>query len=110
MVTKTAHEAALRRLPCVVSGTDQNITLHHCHAGSMVDAGFSAGMSQKATWPLQIPVTADYHIGDHNPEAMGMRTWEGKFGKQIDHLTTVSEWLGYDVVALARELIETTGD
>lgn len=104
IVTKAMHERALRELPCVISGNDQFIELHHCHAGSMIEHGFTAGASLKALWPLQIPLAHEYHTGEFNPEAMGMETWEAKFGTQIEHLRTVSEWLGYDVLALAHQL------
>ena len=101
MITKTAHTRALRQLPCVVSNSDQDIELHHCHSGSMSDAGLHRGISQRSNPFFQIPLTQKYHTGRFNPEAIGIRTWEGLFGTQVEHLHTVSALVGYDVFELA---------
>lgn len=101
-VNRTTHNRALRRLRCVVSNTDQQIELHHCHGGSMLYA-WPTGMSQKSNDFLQIPLTFKYHRGQFDPEHIGMARWEELFGAQLDHLHTVSELLGYDVLHLAAE-------
>jgi len=104
-VSATQHTKNLRRLSCVVCGSTVDIELHHCHSGSMVDAGFHRGLSRKASAFLQIPLNHKYHTGQFNPEAIGMRTWERMFGTQMEHLERVSELVGYDVIELARRAI-----
>ena len=98
--TRTAHEKALRSLRCVVSNTDQQIELHHCHGGSMTYAGFTTGLRQKANYFLQIPLTFQYHRGEFDIEHIGVARWEELFGSQLSHLHGVSDLLGYDVVQL----------
>ena len=103
MIAQTKHTAAVRALRCVVSNTDQDIELHHCHSGSMADEGHHRGLSEKSNPFFQIPLNHEYHTGRFNPEAIGIRTWESLFGTQVAHLQTVSDLLGYDVFELAVE-------
>jgi hypothetical protein len=96
-VTVTSHERALRQLPCCVSDRTP-VTLHHCHGGSILDAGFPVGMALKQNPFLQIPLHAEYHVGNFGIDyGEGVLTWEQKFGTQVEHLRWVQEKLGYPV-------------
>ena len=102
-VSVTAHEKTLRQLRCVVSGTDQQIELHHCHGGSLVDhprywPALARGASQRTNHFLRIPINFEFHRGKWDPEAIGIPAWEAMWGRQIDHLQTVSDLVGYDVI------------
>ena len=77
----------------------------------MKDIFPNPGMAQKACPYLQIPLHANYHIGQFGIDSgMGVTgwvaEWERTFGRQIDHLTEVSGQLGYDVIRSARLWIE----
>ncbi len=101
-VSVTAHEKTLRQLRCVVSGTDQRIELHHCHSGSLrfefpKFAQLLRGGGQKTNPFFQIPINFEFHRGKWDPEAIGIYTWEEMWGRQVDHLHTVSDLIGYDV-------------
>lgn len=95
-ITVTAHQRNLRALPCMVSDTDQQIELHHCHGGSMKEIRLLRGISVKTNPFLQIPLNHRYHTGQFNPEAMGMVTWEKRFGTQMSHLGRLEDLLGYN--------------
>jgi len=92
-----AHLTAVADLPCVVTGRFP-ATLHHCHGGSLADAGINRGAGQRPSDWLTIPIIADLHTGNNGIDyGKGVRSWEAEHGAQMDHLKTVSEWLGYDV-------------
>lgn len=91
-----AHLEAVAELPCVVTGRFP-ATLHHCHSGSLAEAGFNRGGSQRPSDWLVIPLILELHVGNGIDGGKGVLTWEAEHGTQMDHLKTVSEWLGYDV-------------
>lgn len=102
-MTKSEHEKRLRDLPCAVTRR-KPVTLHHCHGGSMKDAGWHVGTGQKQNPFLQIPLHAEVHVGDFGIDyGVGVQSWEKLFGKQTEHLTWVSWQLGYDVFQAAAE-------
>lgn len=96
-ISVSVHDRNLRRLRCVVSDTDQDIELHHCHGGSMLEIVAIKGASLKTNPFFQIPLTHRYHTGEFDPEAIGVVTWEKKFGQQLDHLRRLEVLLGYNV-------------
>lgn len=112
-VPVSVHARNLRQLRCVVSGTDQQIELHHCHGGSMKEIRAAKGAAVKTNPFFQIPLTHKYHTGQFNPEAIGMVTWEEKFGRQLDYLQGLEQLLGYNVFIqaglLAGDNIRATG-
>lgn len=82
------------------------VTLHHCHGGSMKDAGWHVGVAQKQNPFLQIPLHARFHVGDRGVDyGVGVLTWEARYGTQIELLHWVDEQLGYplSVFELAKE-------
>lgn len=102
MASLAKHLEALRELGCVVTGFRGHVELHHCHGGSMRELGGTLrGVSQKPSDWLQIPLAHWIHTGEHNPEQMGIETWERCFGRQIDHLETVCRQVGVNVFKLA---------
>lgn len=112
----SVHERNLRQLRCCISDTDQDIELHHTHGASMLGIGVHKGLSLKTNPFLQIPLTFKYHRGEFDPEHIGMRTWEEKFGTQLGMLERVNDQLPYDVFVQAgwydgqRLPIEPTGE
>jgi hypothetical protein len=91
------HWNRVAELGCVVSHSP-NPTIHHCHGGSLADAGINRGGGQKMSDWLVIPLNARYHTGDLGIDSgMGVRSWEIRFGEQIDYLVQVSLKLGYNV-------------
>jgi len=95
-VPVSVHVKNLRQMRCCVSDTDQDIEIHHAHSGSMVSVAMR-GMSAKTNPFFQIPLTFKYHRGEFDPESIGIKTWETKFGKQLDMLERVNEQLPYDI-------------
>jgi len=99
--TVKEHHDNVRALRCVVSGTPY-VTLHHCHGGSLADAGINTGMSQRGcSEALVIPLAPQYHVQDEGIDyGVGVQTWELWYGTQMEHLQDVSEQLGYDLIEL----------
>lgn len=80
------------------------VTLHHCHGGSMKDHGWHVGTGQKQNPFLQIPLKDVYHVGDLGIDyGYGVERWEKDFGTQWEHLEWVNDQLDYDIFQLARE-------
>lgn len=104
------HWERVRELGCIVSGTNQFVTIHHCHGGSITDhLGWDAspGMGRRQNHFLVIPLALELHsVG---PEAidgsMGVRKWESIYGTQIDMLKEVNKRLPYNLWAAA-EVVE----
>ncbi len=91
----TAHEKQLRMLPCAVSRMTP-VTLHHCHGGSMNLAGWRVGGGQKQNPFLQIPLHAQYHVGNFGIDsALGAKAWEELFGSQVSMLDWVDSQMAY---------------
>lgn len=100
-VSPSQHEKNLRQLRCCVTRSPY-VTLHHCHGGSMKFADWHVGMGQKQNPFLQIPLKADYHVGDCGIDSgYGVERWEEHFGTQMEHLTWVNDQLGYNIFAEA---------
>lgn len=105
------HERKLRQLKCVVCGSPF-VQLHHCHGGSMLELADqlalpNPGMAQRNNPFLQIPLNGVYHVGEFGIDAgtgrfKGVEEWERAFGTQKEHLASVSEQLGYDVLGAAQ--------
>lgn len=101
-VSVSQHEKNLRELRCVVSHNPQ-VTLHHCHGGSVKAAGWHVGMGQKQNPFLQIPLKDVYHIGDFGIDSgYGVESWEKQFGTQMEHLEAVNQQLPYDIWSEAK--------
>ena len=95
-----AHEARVRELGCIVTGSRWRVTMHHCHGGSMKDLGIHVGTGQKASNWLQIPLTQKLHVLDGMGIDAGGITlveWEKTYGTQVELLKEVSRRLGYNV-------------
>ena len=101
VVSVTAHQRNLRNLRCVISA-QYPVTLHHCHGGSMMEmiggSGHMKGQGQKTNPFYQIPIIMTYHTGDYGIDSgMGVKSWEERFGKQLDFLVEVNGLLSYDI-------------
>lgn len=101
-VSVTNHHKLVRSLGCIVSSYGGEIELHHCHGGSMRELGPGPGMAQCNSDWLVIPLRKLYHTGALGIDSgLGVESWEESFGRQVDHLTEVSELLGYNVFKAA---------
>lgn len=68
----------------------------------MLEAGWPVGMGQRQNPFLQIPLHADYHIGQFGIDhGIGVKSWENWFGRQWDHLIKVNNQLPYNIFAEA---------
>jgi len=103
-----AHHNAVRQLPCVVTGR-HDVTLHHCHSGSLGEAGIKRGVGQRPSDWLVIPLALELHIGDGIDGGTGVKTWEAQHGTQMDHLKTICRQVGYNVFHAAGHDIEVDG-
>jgi hypothetical protein len=103
------HWDNVRALKCCVSLTDQAVTIHHCHGGSMIDAfgkAQSPGEGQRQNHFLVIPLAEKYHTGDFGIDTgmgvfKGVRDWESVMGAQVYWLKWVNKRLDYDIFDLA---------
>lgn len=96
------HWNNVGQLRCMICDSPE-ITLHHCHGGSMIDRGVMRGTSQKTSDWLVIPLHRVFHTGQYGIDsAMSVREWESRFDKQADLLDEVSRLLGYNVWDLWR--------
>ena len=97
-----AHWGRVRELGCIVTGSMTDVTIHHCHSGSIAAMGYNRGSTRSNHW-LVIPLTLRLHSLDPDgiDAGCGVLTWERKFGSQVAHLDTVSLLLGYNVWARA---------
>lgn len=95
------HERNLRSLRCVLS-SDTRVTLHHCHGGSMKDAGWHVGVSQKQNPFLQLPLALRYHVGDEGIDSgMGVETWEERYATQVVLLHELNGRMPYSIFTQA---------
>jgi len=92
------HQANVRELRCVVTNSPYP-TIHHCHGGSMVNAGYNSGVALRGVGEaLILPLKADFHIGDEGIDfVIGVTTWECWYGDQMEHLADVNALLPYDI-------------
>ena len=99
------HWENVRSIGCVVCGTTQDVTIHHCHGGSIIDFfGYeqNPGMAQRQNHFLVIPLAAKYHVGDYGIDSgMGVKSWEALYGTQVMWLVHVNSKLDYDIFDLA---------
>lgn len=99
-----AHWDRVAKMRCLISGAP-DVTLHHCKGGSMIDTFGDAarpGVARKVSDWLVIPIAARFHVGEMGIDTgMGAfrstREWEEALGTQVEHLTSVSRFVGYNV-------------
>ncbi len=85
-------------LGCIVTG-QPNPTLHHIHGGSVADIGAHTGMGQRGVHDyLVIPLAAQLHcVGCQSIDGpVGVRTWELRFGTQVDLMDEVCRRTGHN--------------
>ena len=106
--TVKEHQANVRELRCVVTANPYP-TIHHCHSGSMAEAGYVRGTSQRGVGEaLIIPLKASHHIGEEGIDfSIGVTTWELWFDTQMNHLEEVNRQLPYDIWELHKAWKET---
>jgi len=95
------YHALVAEMPCIVTGM-RPVTLHHCHSGSLADAGINRGKSQRPSDWLVIPIILDLHVGPQGIDgSKGVRSWEAEHGTQMSHLLALQEKVGIDLFTLA---------
>lgn len=100
------HWERIRSLGCMVTFvTGDTVQIQHAKRGSVSDRwGDKArpGVGQRQNHWLTFPLDAPLHTGlDGIDSGTGVRTWEGRFGKQTDMLdrlrAIVKQRWGYDI-------------
>jgi len=96
------HWGRVAGLDCLIS-CRPSPTLHHCHGGSMREAGVMRAKGRKTSNWLVIPIDAEFHTGRLGIDSGGFTVaeWERRFGRQADFLDKVCALLGVDVWAKA---------
>jgi hypothetical protein len=94
------HWTRVAELGCIITGRPEP-TLHHCKSGSMVPLIGLKSQNQKTSDWLVLPLAFEYHVGDKGIDVIGVQTWEGRYGTQVDLLDRLSYLLGYNVWAKA---------
>ena len=102
------HLSNVAKLPCVVTGRS-DVTLHHCHSGSLGDNGIKRGTGQRPSDWLVIPIVLELHVGNGIDGGIGVRTWEEQNGTQMQHLCEVFRQLGYNGFKIAGYDINVPG-
>jgi hypothetical protein len=94
------HHLNVRALPCVLTGR-RDVTLHHCHGGSLKERGWA--LNRPRNQALVIPIVIEFHsIGPNAIDGdLGVVRWEERFGTQAQYLDEVGELLGYSLWELA---------
>jgi hypothetical protein len=109
----TAHEKALRAMPCMISGRTRDLTLHHARGGSMAVCPFGTpGFGEKQLDALQIPLNLEWHVGKDGIDCRvnsGVVSWEARWGRQVDLLNSLCLTLGYSVWKLAMREAQERG-
>lgn len=93
------HWDRVRALGCIITHRPEP-TLHHCKGGSMLEVIGLHGAALKVSDWLVIPLDQEFHTGDHGVER-GVKSWEARFGRQVDLLDLVCRRLGYNIWTLA---------
>lgn len=98
-----AYWNLLRGMGCMVTGLMSDLTIHHCHSGSMAERGVNRGGGEKVSDWLVIPLNLYLHSMGPNAidGACGVLTWELRYGRQADFIDLLVEQTGVDVWALA---------
>ena len=104
IVPVSVHDRNLRAMRCVVSDR-WPVTLHHCHGGSMLklmSVSPNPGMAQRSNPFFQIPLLAEYHVGQFGIDSgmgryKGVKEWEKAFGEQATFLEEINGQLTYDL-------------
>ncbi len=105
--TVKEHQDNVRALRCVITDNPWP-TIHHCHGGSMKDAGYHSGGAQRGCGEaLIIPIKASYHVGEDGIDyGVGVLTWEAWYQTQMVHLEDVNSQLPYDIWELHKEWLK----
>lgn len=99
------HWDRLSQHGCIVTGSTQDVTIHHCHGGSMRERGFTRTFGRKTSDWLVIPLCARLHVGPYGIDGFprpSVEEWEARYGKQADYLDRIVELFNVDVWKLAR--------
>jgi len=102
MIDKYTHWDHIRGLGCCISCTNIDVTIHHCHSGSITEYFGLVGWAMRQSDMLVIPLAAKFHTGCYGIDSsFGVLAWEQQFGTQIDHLRRVAVQIrmlyGYDI-------------
>jgi hypothetical protein len=96
----------LTLMGCSVTGADHDVTIHHCHGGSMVERGFERAFGRKTSDWLVIPLVRILHVGPGGIDGFprpSVDEWEAKHGRQADYIDQLVLATGIDVWQLARD-------
>ena len=90
------HWDRVAELGCIITHRPTP-TLHHCMSGSMVPIIGLKSQNQRTSDWFVLPLDIEYHVGDSGIHTIGVRTWEKRYGTQVELLNQLSRMLGYNV-------------
>jgi len=96
------HWDRVADLGCIVC-LAKPATIHHCHGGSLKEIGLHRAVGRKTSDWLVIPLCVVHHVGKYGADSTVVVRWERRYWTQVELLGWVSERLGIDVIAKARE-------
>lgn len=89
------HMGRVAALGCCVCR--QPAQVHHVRGGSV---GIVGAARKSSDW-MTIPLCEKHHTGVEGIHAIGVQTWERRFGSQTAHLLDVEYRLGVDIWHMA---------
>ena len=100
------HWDRVAALGCMVTGDKHNVTIHHCHGGSMKLRQVHRSAGRKTSDWLVIGLHHDLHLApgigiDASVRRPSVWEWEAVNGDQAVMLDRVGALLGLDLWALA---------
>ena len=95
------HLDRVRALGCCICG--QPAHAHHARGGSITQAGIHAGISQKNSDWLAIPLCPHHHTGKAGIHTIGVRSWESLYGPQKKWVDHTANLLNLDLWLLAAQ-------
>ncbi len=95
------HLDRVRDLGCCICGHEAQA--HHVRGGSIADIGIHAGMGQKNSDWLTIPLCLYHHTGGAGIHTVGVRGWEAAYGLQTTHVDATAKALGLDLWELSKK-------
>ena len=96
-----AHLDLVRQQPCLVCGARPS-TAHHAVGASMLEhVGVRGGRKHSDYYALSL--CPRHHQNEEGIHRLGAKTFEARFGTQVDMLILLGQRLGKDLFALAEQ-------
>ena len=97
--------------PHPIVGLRQDLTIHHCHGGSLKDIGVHRCLGKKPSDYLTICLPARFHVGEKGIDSgYGVIRWEKDYTTQVNLLIWTSKKLEVNLFRKAGYSIPITGE